>query len=259
MNIFLNATKYTINLIKKDPFLMKRIEHVSLIGSVADREAIPHYSDIDLVVIPKANEYGRCDLEVIAKLKTIARTTSSKYDVKLSLLTFSRNDLENFVNEEILTHFSSKKTLCTYGPTLKQICGDILQEKDSSLGRMRVLMANSLRKSRFDLIRKYVSANEFNTYDYVRTFGRELIDQIFQLSDWCLIYNNIWSMTKREIVQNIVKNYSKKLDVQAIREAYKIRKHWNDITDNELENYFPSGVQYISQVIELVIKQHISK
>ena len=83
-----------------------------------------------------------------------------------------------------------------------------------------------------------------------------MIDRIFQISDWCSIYNGTWPKTKKEIKDNIISQYTDDFDTKKIKEAYEIRKKWNKITDVKLESYFPIGIQYIQEVVEYMIKKN---
>ncbi|XOB46466.1 MAG: hypothetical protein ACKKMV_03380 [Candidatus Nealsonbacteria bacterium] len=179
--------------------------------------------------------------------------------MNLSILTFTRDDLETHIDKEFLTHFSFRNTIyAASGETLEKICKDILLKRGCSKKEIRELIIRKSRWVRFNITRKYISKNKYNTKNYVREYGRELVDRIFQISDWCLIYDNIWSKTKKEIKDNIVSRYKTMFDIEKIEQAYKIRKEWNEINNTSLENYFPAGIEYINQVVAHIIKKHIN-
>ncbi|MEI7792179.1 MAG: nucleotidyltransferase domain-containing protein [Candidatus Berkelbacteria bacterium] len=256
MNEFEKSASLATAKILEDADLKSEIKLVALLGSTADGEAVPHYSDVDLLVIPNNDDNGRINHDVIVKLKAIATHVSSVNEVKLSILTFTIDDLETFVDEEFLTHFSWRKT--TYSKnddTIQSICNSILAKRKVTAEKMQALVVNDLRKMRFDLIRKYISQNEFNSSGYIRAFGREFIDKLFEISDRALIFDGIWSKTKKEVMENIVSNYKDKFDTTAMQEVYAMRSGWNEATDAELEDCFERWISYVNSVIAHTISK----
>jgi len=88
---FQKAVEFSKRLILDDQDLIKNIELIALLGSVDDKEAVFNYSDVDLLIMPKTNKFGRVPLSIIKNLKEKAKTASKKFpDMKLSFLTFTK-------------------------------------------------------------------------------------------------------------------------------------------------------------------------
>ena len=260
MNIFLKTFDKIQEEIGKDNFLLKEIEFIALLGSVAESEAIENYSDLDILFILKSNKYGTIKLRVLLKLKKIVIKLSSKYQIKISFLTHTFDDLINYVDVIYLKRYSLGKVIYPKGKTLAAKIDEIIrQKKATKTNEVKDLIIYNLRHVRFNLLREFVSLNKYNTNNYVRAFSRTLIDKIFNICDWCLIYDDIWYKNKRLIVSDIYKKYNKSMFLVPLKDAYDLRKRWNIISDDELESFFIKGIEFAIGLIELIIKREVKK
>ena len=258
MNIFLITLNKVLEEIKSDRILVKEIEFVALLGSVAEDEAIKKYSDLDILLLLKTNKYGTIKTTVLLKLKDITAKLSSKYKVKISLLAHTYDDFINYVDIIYLKRYSLGRVIYPKNKLLvKEIHKIIRQKRRKNTNEVKDLVIYNLRHARFNLLRKFVSLNRYNTNNYVRTFGRILIDNIFNICDWCLIYDNIWYKNKKGVVGNIYKEYNKAMFLEPLNEAYDLRKRWNEISNDKLEKFFVKGIGFVNEIIELIIKREL--
>jgi predicted nucleotidyltransferase len=257
MNIFLDALEDSKKELFADKELLADIELITLLGSVADGDAVEVYSDLDILIMIKTNNFGTYSLDTVNKLRLIVEKLSAQHNVRISFMTFTRFDLDNWVDAEFLTHFSWGRTIYANGPDLRQISEEILKKrniKQDPQKEMRSIVISGMNHLRFDLSKKYIYKNKHNTTNYIRDFGRDFIDKMFEVCDWYLIYENIWSKNKREITENICR-FLDQDDSQVIKKAYDIRENWNFISDDELEGYFSVGIKCLLSIIESVLEK----
>lgn len=215
MNIFLIVFNNCINAIKKDKIIMKQIELIALLGSVRENECIFGYSDLDILIILKSNKYGTFKKNVILQLKEIIKKNSKNHQIKISFLTHTFDDFKNYVDIEYLYHYSWGEVVYSKEKSLKKEIEFIMNSK-GGFTSIKPLMIYNLRHARFNILREYISLNSYNTSNYFKNFGWKIIDKIFEISDWVLIYDEIWSKNKQEIVFNIKKLYSNKLNINTL-------------------------------------------
>lgn len=260
MNEFTKVLDQAVKKIKKDKVVMEQIELIALLGSVAEKEAIANYSDLDILIILKSNKLGSFKKEIIEKLKKIVADLSSNCSIKISFLTHTIDDFKNYVDLEYLTHYSWGEVVFTKNKSLKHEIKKICQKINGDFNeKIQKLMVYNLRHARFNILREYISLNQYNINNYKRVFGRKIIDKVFEISDWALIYSGIWSNNKKEIVQNIESKYGLVLNTKILDKAYNLRKQWNQLTDKELSRFFPEAIDFMIDIIEIIIKEDLKK
>ena len=104
----------------------------------------------------------------------------------------------------------------------------ILEKRNTSPKVRRRYCMYHLRHMRFNLIRKYVSLNQHNTPNLEKTFGKFLIDNILEATEWSLIYFDIWPKTKREVMSAATEKFGDKFDTLLLDKLLKIRKNWQN-------------------------------
>jgi len=253
--IFLKIFNQFIRKSTSDTILKQYIEIIALLGSARTKEAIRGYSDLDILLLIKCNRTGNINFNVINKLKKIVVDLSKLYNIRISLLTHTFNDLKYYVDPEYLIHYSWGKVVYTQGKNLGKEINKILKEKNFTKEDFKKIMIYNIRHGRFNIIRKFVSINECNTPDYYKSFSKELIDYIFELCDWALIYKNQWPRTKKELIEQFIKSYVKVVDVNILKRANFLRNHWFKIDNESLKHFIPLAIKFITKISDFLIEE----
>ncbi|OQX71736.1 hypothetical protein B6D52_00480 [Candidatus Parcubacteria bacterium 4484_255] len=275
--IFLKTFNQFVKKSTSDRKLKQFIEIIALVGSARTEEAIDGYSDLDILLLIKCNRVGNINFDIINKLKKIAGDLSKLYNVKISLLTHTFNDLQYYVDLEYLIHYSWGRVAYTQGKNLKKEINKILKERNFTEGDLKKLIIYNVRHGRFNIIRKFVSLNEHNTANYHKILGKELIDYIFELCEWALIYKNEWPdyifelcewaliyknewpQTKRSLMKQFIKSHNKVVDVNILKRANFLRNQWPKTDEKALKYFMPLAMKFIAKVSAFLIKDHIKK
>lgn len=257
--IFLKTFNQFVKKSTSDRILKQFIEIIALVGSTRTKEAIDGYSDLDILLLIKCDRAGNINFSIINKLRKIAADLSKLYDVKISLLTHTFNDLKYYVDIEYLIHYSWGKVAYTQGKNLKKEINKILRERNFTEEDLKKLIIYNTRHGRFNIIRKFVSLNEYNMTDYYKILGKELIDYIFELCEWALIYKNEWPQTKKNLIKQFIKIYAKTADANILKRANFLRNQWPETDQKALEYFIPSAVKFIAKVSDFLIKDYIKK
>jgi len=257
--IFLKAFDRFVKESTSDRKLKQFIEIIALVGSARTREAIYGYSDLDILLLIKCNRTGNINFGITNKLRKIAADLSKTYNVKISLLTHTFNDLKYYVDPEYLIHYSWGKVAYTQGKNLKKEINKILREKGFTKEDLEKLIIYNIRHGRFNIVRKFVSLNEYNTINYHKILGKELIDYIFELCEWALIYKNEWPRTKKSLIKQFTENYNKVVNVNILKRANFLRNQWLKINKETLNYFIPSAIKFIVKLSDSLIKDYIKK
>jgi len=257
--IFLKTFNQFVERSTSDIKLKQFIEIIALVGSVRTKEAIHGYSDLDVLLLIKSDQRGTINFSIINKLKKIVAYLSKLYNVKISLLTHTFNDLKYYVDPEYLIHYSWGRVAYTRGKNLKKEINQILRAKNFTEEDLRKLIIHNVRHSRFNIVRKFVSLNEHNTTNYYKSLGKELIDYIFELCEWALIYNNKWPRTKKKMIKQFSTNYNKVADISILKQAEFLRNQWSKINSKALKHFIPSTIKFITKISDFLIEDYIKK
>ena len=111
-------------------------------------------------------------------------------------------------------------------------------------------MYNAIAHARFNLVRKYVCINKFNTKVYLREILKLFIDNLLEISDWRLIADGIWCRSKKEIVQKISEESNSPFKL-VVKKSYEYRKRWNDkpVSIKELKQFFLESIGFINDCV----------
>jgi len=257
--IFLKTFNQFVKKSTADRKLRQFIEIIALVGSARTKEAIDGYSDLDILLLIKCSRTGNINFGIINKLRKIMADLSKLYNVKISLLTHTFNDLKYYVDIEYLIHYSWGKVAYTQGKNLKKEINKILRERNFTKEDLKKLIIYNIRHGRFNIIRKFVSLNEYNTVNYYKILGKELIDYIFELCEWALIYKNKWPQTKKSLIEQFTESYNKVANVNILKRTIFLRSQWPKTDKEALKYFMPSAIKFITKVSDFLIKDYIKK
>jgi hypothetical protein len=162
-------------------------------------------------------------------------------------------EFEEYVEYEYLVHYSWGKVLFGKQKEFISFFTKFISQRKPNKKELIRQMYIAIVHANFNLVRKYVSFNIFNTKNYQKELLKLFIDNLLEIADWRLIANNVWCTSKKEIVRKIT-NISRSPFVNIVNEAYKYRKNWNsEIPKKEiLERFFVNGINFINDcAIEL--------
>lgn len=240
--------------IKSDNNLLKTIEAIALLGSTADKEESDGWSDLDVLILMKSDDLGNIALENLEKLKQISNNISKKYEFPISILSHTVDDFEMYVSFEYLRHYSLGE--CTYPSSeyLKNKIDAILEKRKIDDLSRKAYSTYHMRHIRFNLLRKYISLNNYNSMDYPREFIKLLIDKMIKVTDLALNYNNCWPETKRDILIEADKNLQ--TNTTPLKKALEIRAQWKKVKKEEMVLFMPIGIKYLQNVIDSVVSDY---
>ncbi|MEK7658044.1 MAG: hypothetical protein AAB366_02580 [Patescibacteria group bacterium] len=252
----INKTTYSfalanaIKLLKKNKIILDNIEFIALLGSAREKEYIPNYSDLDLLLIIKSDDAGAIEKNILLAIKNICAILSKKYLIKISFLTHTIKDFLGYVEYEYLRHYSLGRVLYGDKNSFLKFFANILSKKKPNRKELRRQMCNAIAHARFNLVRKYVSFNKFNTNVYSQQLLKLFIDNLFEISDWRLIADEIWCSSKKEIAQKISEKSNSQFKT-VVEKSYEYRKGWNDkqVPIKELELFFIESIGFVNDCV----------
>jgi hypothetical protein len=232
------------------------IQFLSLLGSYREDEAVSGYSDCDLLFILKSDEYGNISCKTIELLKVISRKLSTKYSVIFSFLTHTEFDLCEYVDIEYLQHYSWGRVLIGSKNQYKKLFDRILSQKDTTDIARKSLMYYNIIHARFNILRKYVSLNRYNSKNAERQISILFVDKLIEIIDWILIYDNNYFETKKEIIKQFaIRNRG--VSKETLNDILLLRnKLGGNVKISELKKFNCSAVKLLKQLTELIIKKH---
>jgi|GEM_PF-2088364 len=229
---------------------------LSLLGSYRENEAVAKHSDCDFLFILKANKYGNISYKTIKVLKDISEIMSKKYPITFSFLTHTEFDLREYVDIEYLEHYSWGKVLIGTEAKYKKLFSRILHIKDTTDKTRKALMYHNIIHARFNVLRKYISLNKYNSKNIDKQLAVLLVDNIIEIIDWILIYDGNYFKTKQEIIKQFsIKN--KNINASFLNEVMQVRKKFSgNIKLSKLKSFNRRAVHLLNQLTELTIKKH---
>lgn len=246
------------NLIASSKVVSKSIDFIALIGSYRESEAIENYSDIDILfVIKDTDNKGAIDLSVLSELRKINKTLCSQFELDVSFLTHTIFDFYSYVELDYLTHYSWGEVFYGKPKEFETLFSKILVHKAENEGQRKLNMCNSVIHRRFNCIRKYVSVNEHLNPNYIQFISKLFIDNLIEIADLCLIYNNHYAKSKKEIVFEFEKLYFIK-NTSVLTLCYDIRKNWNQYKKDKdyLDNFILTAVDGMQQITSDLITEY---
>lgn len=252
--IYKNAIKEVVEKCKNNPLVLSNINFIVLLGSVREKEYVLGYSDLDLLFILKSDISGSIDDNVVSGLKEIAELLTKKYQIKIAFLIHTVYDFNTYVDYEYLRHYSWGKILFGRRSDFNQLFSRLLSQKKLSIYELRRQILINIIHARFNLVRKYVSFNKYNTSNYPKELLKLFIDNIFEISDWRLIAEDLWSISKKDIVRNSLRNIESEFN-DVISSAYLYRKNWNKLNLERLDvdAFFKRSLYFINDCIKQLI------
>ncbi|MBI2278654.1 MAG: nucleotidyltransferase domain-containing protein [Candidatus Brennerbacteria bacterium] len=239
-----------LRLLRKETSVLRNLEFIALLGSVKIKEHVPGYSDLDLLLILKSDASGALDEKLLLELQKICADLSKTYRINISFLTHTEKELVEYVDYEYLKHYSSGKLLYGKPELFSKLFKRIISRKKSYGKKLVREMFKSIVHARFNLIRKFVSLNKFNTRNYRDGLLKLFIDNLFEIADWRLIADEIWCVSKKEIVSRIF-SISKSPHREILESAYKYRRDWNHlvVSSKQARSFFISGIKFINDCV----------
>lgn len=252
-----NALSETLDIIQKNPLLHGKIQFIALLGSVDDEEAVSNYSDLDILLILKSDNYGYIELSVLNTLKEISEKITTKYSLELSLLCHTIFDFEEYVDFNYLIHYSWGRVLVGNSDHFKQIFKKIIERKYSDRNRKDLIYYNIIH-ARFNLLRKYASWNGTTKSDYKKFVTKLTINNILEITDWALVYKNIYSKTKKEICSNFKIQFPDIRHATIPKEALEIRSLWNtyDFSSSQLDIFLEDAIEFVQEIVKYIYEIH---
>jgi len=228
-----------------------------LLGSTQTNEAVEGYSDLDILLILKSNKSGAIRPSTTHELKRISKGISQNSGQDISLLTHTIFDFEEYVDFNYLLHYSWGKVLFGSPKAYKELFKKIIEKKYSDKAR-KDLMYYNLIHARFNLLRQYVSWNEFNKVSYIKSILRLVIDKVIEVCDWALAYRGEYAKTKKEVVEKFNKNFKLKKFGHVPQQTLLVRAEWNNHTfkAKEFSTYLKDAVGFIQELVEIIWKEH---
>jgi len=253
-NNFKKAYREIEAKIKSDKDLLRSVDLIALLGSVADKEESDDWSDLDVLVVLKSDGLGNISLKDLGKLQRILAEVSRRYKFPISILSHTIDDFEKYVSFEYLKHYSFGFCVYPSSDYLRKIIGQILAKRKIGEVTRKAYCAYHMRHIRFNLLRKYISLNEHSSPNFRKEFTKFLIDKMIKVTDLALNYIDLWPKNKKEILDLAKKNLN--INMKPLKEALEIRSGWTEIDNEELMTLIPNGTNYLLQVINLVLKEY---
>jgi len=249
-----------LNLVTPSKNVCNSLDFIALIGSYREDEAIKNYSDIDILFILKdTDNKGTIDLSVLGELRKINKILCSEFPLEVSFLTHTVFDFCSYVEVDYLTHYSWGEVFYGKQIEFETLFSKILLNKAENEEQRKLNICNAVIHRRFNCIRKYVSVNEHLKPDYLQFISKLFIDNIIEIADLCLIFNNYYAKSKKEIVvefENL--NFIENTTVLPL--CYDTRENWIQYEKDKdyLERFIVTAVDGMQQIINNLISEYES-
>lgn len=249
---YFRALKEFKKIALNDKILRSEIELIALLGSAAGNEHIIGWSDLDILLLLKRDNAGNISFAAIKSLKRIGELLSKKYKLPISILPHTEDDFINYVCFEYLRHYSWGSVIYSKKENLQKFINGILRQREIKSHVRKRYCIYHLRHLRFNLLRKYISSNGHSS----KKFGKLLIDNMIEASEWGLIFFNIWPKTKKDIIKYASVKFDGHFHIKPLKRAMILRSKWQSVTDNEFKNFSSAGLKYISDLLGYMVKKY---
>lgn len=239
-----------------DISLRKDVLFAGLLGSYMNGEEVYAYSDFDILFIIKSNKGGTIKKSTILGLINLSEKLSKKYNIEISFLTHTKFDLKEYVDIEYLTHYSWAKVFIGNQERFNKTFYNIIKNKNSNTSKRKSLIYYNIIHARFNIVRKYISINKFNTKSPEVAKATILIDKIIEMVDWFLIYDGLYATSKKEIIDEFSKVRTN-FDLTILDEILIIRSNMGSPKDiKKITSFNKRAIDFVNNLTELIIKKH---
>ena len=259
---YTRALEFVVKQILASKEIKTNTKFIVVLGSYREKEIVQNYSDLDILLILNSDNYGTINVEILDDLRRIASIASKRYGVKISLLTHTIFDFEEYVDFNYLIHYSWGEVIYGDKKGFQSIFNRLLNKKQFDKKVRSLIIYYNIIHARFNLIRRFVSLNKTNTRKYKQEIVKIFIDNILEICDWFLVYNDIFVVKKSNIVRTFLSNFPYIYPAHIPKLAYNMRKKWNDLDFNRADtiNYFlMDSIAFVHSVVAELYKLHVQK
>lgn len=258
-NQFLEAFRYFVSLCKNDLELLSQVDYLALLGSVASREAISNYSDLDILLVLRSDSTGAVPFKTLAKIRNNVEIVSKRFPVKVSVLSHTTFDFNEYVDIEYLTHYALGRVVIGGEAKFKALFENVIARKGGEKER-REAVYKSMMHGRFNLLRKYASWNPINTSDYQSAMVKLMVDGVLEMCDWALNYRGVFELSKKSMVRRFLREYKLPELANIPKETLAIRGTWSKgSVKNVPDNYLMNAIEFIQNIVRVIHEDYKSK
>jgi len=225
MNIYKtqkSILKEIVFVIKNNLILKNNVINIALVGSFQTKEAIKNYSDLDILFILKSDRFGEINPEVISSLKKMAERLN-RHGIEISFLSHTVFEFRHYVDAEYLIHYSWGKVFYGSKKYFSGLFDKIIRAKNFNDKNRKRLIRYNIPHARFNLLRKYISWNDFSETG-LRKLLKLYIDGTIEICEWILIYKKIFLKNKRDILKRFISECKDWENAELLSEIIETRK-----------------------------------
>lgn len=214
--------KEIVSETKNNLILKNNVINIALVGSFQTKEAIKNYSDLDILFILKSDRFGEINPGIISNLKKLAEKLN-KHGLEISFLSHTIFEFRHYVDANYLIHYSWGKVFYGSKKYFSKLLNKIIKAKNFNDKNRKQLIRHNIPHARFNLLRKYISWNDFSETG-LRRLLKLCIDGTIEICEWVLVYKRIFLKNKRGILRKFLSEYKDWWDIKLLDEIIETRK-----------------------------------
>lgn len=216
---------------RNNSVLRNNVINIALLGSFQTKEAIENYSDLDILFILKSDRFGKIDQEVITNLKKLTEKLS-KHGIEISFLSHTIFEFQHYVDANYLIHYSWGDVFYGNKKHFIALFNKIIKAKNFNDKNRKHLVKYNIPHARFNLLRKYISWNDFSTTG-LRKLLKLYIDGTIEICGWVLVYKKIFLKSKHEILKRFSSECKDWGNIKLLNEIIEIRTRISNMKINK--------------------------
>lgn len=237
--------KRIVSEIKNNSVFKNNVINIALLGSFQTKEAIKNYSDLDILFILKSDCFGKIDQKIIINLKKLAEKLN-KYGVEISFLSHTIFEFRHYVDANYLIHYSWGEVFYGSKKHFDILLNKIIRTKNFNDKNRKQLVKYNIPQTRFNLLRKYISWNDFSSIG-LKKLLKLYIDGAIEICEWVLVYKKIFLKNKHEILKRFSLECKDWENIKLLNEVIKTRARITSIKINKGD-----AELFIQELIKLI-------
>ena len=249
----IEAFNFIKDRVMNDAILVDNLIDIGTLGSVNDNEGVKDWSDLDILLVLRSDEFGNIGIEIINKLREIHNECVTTYsDLDVSLLPHTMYDFEKYVayeylrNYQFATIYSSKESV-----SFRDRLQKIIDDRNVSLEVQKRYAIYRARHLRFNLIRAIASWSGDD-----KPMAKLVIDRLIQSGIYITGFYGEYAQGKVDRLNMIKRLIDNQEIIDIFERATELRFKWSEINESECDDIIKNGLSDLYKVENFLISKY---
>lgn len=249
----IEAFNFIKDRVMNNSVLMGNLIDIGILGSVNDNEGVKGWSDLDILLVLKSDEFGNIDIEIIKRLREIHNKCSSVYnDLEISLLPHTMYDFEKYVAYEYLRNYQFATIYYSQeSVSFKDRLQKIIDDRNVSLEVQKRYSIYRARHLRFNLIRAITSWSGDD-----KPMAKLVIDRLIQSGIYITGFYGEYAQGKVDRLNMIKRLVDNEEIINIFEHATELRFRWSEINESECKDIIKDGLSDLYKVENFLISKY---